>query len=115
MATVYELGVQIGDRVRFPLWNPGDPGYPYQKGRHTATIVGPASFPKSAEVYLAPPETRGANIYFYNPKTDQLRSTMEITGRNKYGDAIMGPSSLHEGEILIRSIHTEYTLFTKAQ
>lgn len=49
MPTLKELGLQIGDNVRFPIFNR------YTRapvGEHVAKIVGPPRFPNSAVVYL---------------------------------------------------------------
>lgn len=111
MATVYELDVQIGNTLSFPKKNPHEYGYD-PKDIHVAKIVGPASFPKSYEVYLAPPGPFGGNIFIYNPQTDKRRSAIDID-HSTY-PRVTNPSPLQEGEILIQSIHNGYTLFERA-
>lgn len=109
MATVSELlGIQIGDSLSFPKKNPHEYGYD-PEDRYVARIVGPASFPKSKEVYLAPPGSYGGNIFIYNPQTDKIRNTTVIG----YPRATTS-SPLQKGEVLVQSIHTEYTLFQRA-
>lgn len=113
MATVYELGVQIGNSLSFPKKNPHEYNYD-TKDRHVAKIVGPASFPHSKEVYLAPPE-HNRQFTIYNPKTDKARPAIEETGYDKDGHYHPGgPSPLQEGERLVQSINTRYTLFERA-
>ncbi|OGG22435.1 hypothetical protein A3D03_03780 [Candidatus Gottesmanbacteria bacterium RIFCSPHIGHO2_02_FULL_40_13] len=106
MATYLELakndGVKIGDSISFPTREkPGE--------RHTSVIVGPRTFPKSEEVFLAPP-IPGEGTALYNPATGQL-DRRGVYDRNT-GVWTLGPAA--EGEIVVQTIHGGYVLFERA-
>lgn len=111
MATIYELGVQIGDLVSLPIKNPGEEGYDPEK-RHTAKIVGPPAFPNCNVIFLAPPRLRpGANVSYYVPASDKTRSIEEFTGYDRSGRKIWTPSEPRQGEILAQEISAGYSEF----
>ena len=109
MSLILDLGVKIGDSVSIPIG--GKEGL-----RHVAQIVGPAEFPKSDMVYLAPPKPdRDGNIWVYNPATNVRRRPQKVVDIDDNDMPIWAENPPGLGEIEIQGIHMGYTLFERAQ